>query len=220
MELIQCSELSSRLTDLNKIQEHITPEGRSWPRARVGSHLPTFHLCLVLEVVALPVPSPKTSLRGFGVPSHPSLHPHKDRLSILGGFGAPKDPAHPCSRGNLPCRAWWWCWVKAEHELQEREIPGGSFCDRDRRNQTLCILFFGVFFVCMVFFPWFLCCCFIQLLAEAAKPLLAPVSPEPNLGLQTCLVRVLSALRSCLTMKQNWRQLKHPELAAVPPAEP
>lgn len=145
MELIQCSELSSRLTDLNKIQEHITPEGRSWPRARVGSHLPTFHLCLVLEVVALPVPSPKTSLGGLGVPSHPSLHPHKDRLSILGGFGAPKDPAHPCSRGNLPCRAWWWCWVKAEHELQEREIPGGSFCDRDRRNQTLCVLFFGFF---------------------------------------------------------------------------
>lgn len=41
MELIQCSELSSRLADLNKIQEHITPEGRWWPRARVGSPGPT-----------------------------------------------------------------------------------------------------------------------------------------------------------------------------------
>lgn len=41
MELIQCSELSSRLADLNKIQEHITPEGCWWPRAREGSPGPT-----------------------------------------------------------------------------------------------------------------------------------------------------------------------------------
>lgn len=93
MELIQCSELSSRLTDLNKIQEHITPEGHSWPRARVGSHLPTFPPRLAQEVVALPVPTPKNSPRGFGVPCTPSLHPHKSRLGIPGGL------VHPEPRG-------------------------------------------------------------------------------------------------------------------------
>lgn len=36
---------------------------------------------------------------------------------------------------------------KAEHELKEREIPGGgSFCDRDRRNQIFCFVFFFFFF--------------------------------------------------------------------------
>lgn len=87
MELIQCSELSSRLTDLNKIQEHITPEGHSWPRARVGSHIPTFPPHLLQEVVTHPVPHWQVGHdiqnqqggphfpEGFGVSSIPSLPP-------------------------------------------------------------------------------------------------------------------------------------------------
>lgn len=106
MELIQCSELSSHLTDLSKIQEHITPEGHSWPRARVGYHVPTFPPRLSQEVVTLPAPHQQVGHNtqnqqggaslpeSFEVSSIPSLHLHEGSLIILVGFGARCSGAH------------------------------------------------------------------------------------------------------------------------------
>ena len=104
MELIQCSELSSRLTDLNKIQEHITPEGHSWPRARVGSHVPTFPPRLPQEVVTLPAPhrqvrhDTQNQQRGARFPEG------------LGGVLQPcPDPplGQPHRPDGIWCKVWW-----------------------------------------------------------------------------------------------------------------
>lgn len=130
MELIQCSELSSRLTDLNKIQEHITPQGHPWPRARVGCHPPAVPPCLPLGGGP-----PPNQPQGFGVPSPPLCSHTRAASASWGDLVPPKHPAHP--QGSFPAglMGLGLDQDKAERDLQQREIPGGPLCDRDRRNQ-------------------------------------------------------------------------------------